>query len=180
MNSDADIPVLRFLGATGTVTGSKFLLEAQGRKVLIDCGLFQGYKQLRERNWKPLPVDPADIDCVVLTHAHLDHSGYLPLLARNGFSGPVYATAATRDLCRYLLPDSGFIHEKDAAFANRHGFSKHQPARPLYTRADAEHCLYRFRDQPVHHVFEPAPGITARFSRAGHILGAASVLFELG
>ena len=141
MNSNADVPVLRFLGATGTVTGSKFLLEASGRKILVDCGLFQGYKQLRERNWKALPVSPADIDCVVLTHAHLDHSGYLPLLARNGFDGPVYATSATRDLCRYLLPDSGFIHEKDAAFANRYGFSKHHPARPLYTREDALHCL---------------------------------------
>jgi len=179
MNSDADIPVLRFLGATGTVTGSKFLLEAQGRKVLIDCGLFQGYKQLRERNWKPLPVDPADIDCVVLTHAHLDHSGYLPLLARNGFSGPVYATAATRDLCRYLLPDSGFIHEKDAAFANRHGFSKHHPARPLYTREDALRCLKLFRELEFHQTGRLFEGIKVSCTRAGHIPGAASLLFEV-
>jgi len=179
VNSDSR-PTLRFLGAAGTVTGSKFLLEYAGKRVLVDCGLFQGYKQLRERNWKTLPVPLDTIDAVVLTHAHIDHSGYLPVLVRDGFEGDIFATASTRALCQYLLPDSGFIHEKDAAFANRHGFSKHQPARPLYTRADAEHCLYRFRDQPFHHVFEPAPGITARFSRAGHILGAASVLFELG
>ena len=179
MTSNANIPVLRFLGATGTVTGSKFLLEAQDRKILIDCGLFQGYKQLRERNWKPLPVTPADIDCVVLTHAHLDHSGYLPLLSRNGFDGPVYATAATRDLCRYLLPDSGFIHEKDAAFANRYGFSKHHPARPLYTREDAMHCLKQFRDVPFHQPVELFDRIRVSCTRAGHIPGAASLLFEI-
>ncbi|MFO7764134.1 MAG: MBL fold metallo-hydrolase [Wenzhouxiangellaceae bacterium] len=170
---------LRFLGATSTVTGSKFLLEAAGRRILLDCGLFQGYKQLRERNWKPLPVDPAAIDCVVLTHAHIDHSGYLPLLARNGFEGPVYATAATRDLCGHLLPDSGFIHEKDAAFANRHGFSSHHPARPLYTREDALHCLRLFRDVQFHQPVELFDGITLTCSRAGHILGAASLLLDV-
>jgi len=179
MNSNAEVPVLRFLGATGTVTGSKFLLEAMGRRLLIDCGLFQGYKQLRERNWKPLPVSPADIDCVVLTHAHLDHSGYLPLLAKNGFDGPVYATSATRDLCRYLLPDSGFIHEKDAAFANRYGFSKHHPARPLYTREDAMHCLKQFRDLEFHKPTRLFDGIEVTCTRAGHIPGAASLLFEI-
>ena len=179
MNSNADVPVLRFLGATGTVTGSKFLLEASGRKILVDCGLFQGYKQLRERNWKALPVSPADIDCVVLTHAHLDHSGYLPLLARNGFDGPVYATSATRDLCRYLLPDSGFIHEKDAAFANRYGFSKHHPARPLYTREDALHCLKLFRDLEFHQATRLFDGIEVTCPRAGHIPGAASLLLDI-
>ncbi|MBL37606.1 MAG: MBL fold metallo-hydrolase [Xanthomonadales bacterium] len=179
MNSNADVPVLRFLGATGTVTGSKFLLEASGRKILVDCGLFQGYKQLRERNWKALPVSPADIDCVVLTHAHLDHSGYLPLLARNGFDGPVYATSATRDLCRYLLPDSGFIHEKDAAFANRYGFSKHHPARPLYTREDALHCLKLFRDLEFHQATRLFDGIEVTCTRAGHIPGAASLLLDI-
>lgn len=179
MNSNAEVPVLRFLGATGTVTGSKFLLEASGRKILVDCGLFQGYKQLRERNWKPLPVSPADIDCVVLTHAHLDHSGYLPLLARNGFDGPVHATAATRDLCRYLLPDSGFIHEKDAAFANRYGFSKHHPARPLYTREDALHCLKLFRDLEFHKPTRLFEDIEVTCTRAGHIPGAASLLLDI-
>ena len=178
--SDGSAPTLRFLGAAGTVTGSKFLLEHAGHRVLVDCGLFQGYKQLRERNWKPLPVPLDSIDSVVLTHAHIDHSGYLPVLVRDGFEGPVFATASTRALCQHLLPDSGFIHEKDAAFANRHGFSKHKPARPLYTRADAEHSLRPFRDQPFDHDFAPAPGMTARFSRAGHILGAASIRFEVG
>ena len=180
MNTKVDKPVLRFLGATATVTGSKFLLEARGRRILIDCGLFQGYKQLRERNWKPLPANPGDIDAVVLTHAHIDHSGYLPRLARNGFDGPVYATPATRDLCRYLLPDSGFIQEKDAEFANRHGFSKHRPARPLYTREDALHCLKLFRPVHFHQPVELFDGIRLTCSRAGHIPGAASLLLDIG
>lgn len=167
---------IRFLGAAGTVTGSKFLIEAGERRILVDCGLFQGYKQLRLRNWKALPVAPDSLDCVVLTHAHLDHSGWLPVLARDGFEGPVHATAATAELCRYLLPDSGFIHEKDAAFANRHGFSRHRPARPLYTRADAEACLRLFHPAPFHEPMPIAPGITLEFQRAGHILGAASVI----
>lgn len=179
MNPDSRIPHLRFLGATGTVTGSKFLLEVGDRKILIDCGLFQGFKQLRERNWKRLPVEPAEIDCVVLTHAHLDHSGYLPLLARDGFDGPIHATAATHDLCRYLLPDSGFIHEKDAEFANRHGFSKHDPARPLYTRADAVRCLRQFREMDFHRPLELVEGVKVTCSRAGHIPGAASLLFDI-
>jgi metallo-beta-lactamase family protein len=125
---------ITFLGGVGTVTGSKYLLETDGLRVLVDCGLFQGYKQLRLRNWAALPVDPASIDAVILTHAHLDHSGYVPLLIRNGFKGPVICTDATRDLCEILLPDSGFLQEKDADFANRHGFSKHRPALPLYTK----------------------------------------------
>lgn len=178
--SGRSTPTLRFLGAAGTVTGSKHLIETPEHRVLIDCGLFQGYKQLRERNWKPLPVAPDAIDAVVLTHAHIDHSGYLPVLVRDGFEGEVFATASTRALCQHLLPDAGFIQEKDAAFANRYGYSKHRPAKPLYTRADAEHCLRFFRDQPFHHDFEPVAGVRARFTRAGHILGAASVCFDLG
>ena len=177
--TDLGTPSIRFLGAAGTVTGSKFLIQTQRCRVLVDCGLFQGYKQLRLRNWKPLPVDPAELDAVILTHAHLDHSGWLPVLARDGFSGPVHATAATVDLCRHLLPDSGFIHEKDAAFANQHGFSKHHPARPLYTRDDAEACLKLFRPQPFHQTIEVAPGITLEYRRAGHIPGAASALLEI-
>ncbi|MDT8409018.1 MAG: MBL fold metallo-hydrolase [Wenzhouxiangellaceae bacterium] len=180
MSAQSQKPRLRFLGATDSVTGSKFLLEAQGRKILVDCGLYQGYKQLRERNWRAFPIAPVEIDCVVLTHAHLDHSGYLPLLARNGFAGPVYASAATHDLCRYLLPDSGFIHEKDAEFANRHGFSKHKPARPLYTRADAVRCLALFRNVEFHDEHALGDGISMRLARAGHILGAASIRFRLG
>lgn len=128
---------ITFLGGVGTVTGSKYLVEHEGRRVLVDCGLFQGYKQLRLRNWAPLPVPPASIDAVFLTHAHLDHSGYLPLLVKNGFKGPIYATDATRDLCSILLPDSGHLQEQDALFANRYRFSKHKPALPLYTENDA-------------------------------------------
>src|SRR3954467_1267212 len=116
---------LTFLGASDTVTGSKYLLEHGGRQVLVDCGLFQGLKQLRVRNWEPFPLAAGEIDAVVLTHAHIDHSGYLPALARQGFRGSVYATQATRELCALLLPDSGHLQEEDALYANRHGFSKH-------------------------------------------------------
>lgn len=172
-------PTVHFLGAAGTVTGSKFVLEHAGRRVMIDCGLFQGYKQLRLRNWKPLPIDPAGLDAVLLTHAHLDHSGYIPLLVRHGFNGPVLATPATIALAAHLLRDSGFIQEKDAEFANRHGYSRHRPARPLYTRADAENCLGSFRPVEFHTDLDVAPGIRARYTRAGHILGAASIRIEV-
>jgi metallo-beta-lactamase family protein len=171
---------LRFLGAAGTVTGSKYLVEHAGDSVLIDCGLFQGYKQLRLRNRDPLPVMPNHIGAVLLTHAHLDHSGYLPLLAKEGFKGKVWATPATRDLAQILLPDSGHIQEADADFANRHGTSKHAPALPLYTEADAVRSLKLLRTAPVGQAFEPRPGWVARFSGAGHILGAASLLLEVG
>ena len=171
---------IRFLGGTGTVTGSKYLIEHEGKRLLIDCGLFQGYKQLRLRNRDPLPVEPNHIGAVILTHAHLDHSGYLPLLAKEGFHGKVWATPATRDLAKILLPDSGHIQEADADFANRHGFSKHQPALPLYTESDAEESLKLFRAVPMGKDFEPIKGWTARLYGAGHILGAASVLIEVG
>jgi metallo-beta-lactamase family protein len=144
--------------------------------VLVDCGLFQGFKQLRLRNWAPFPVPPASIDAVVLTHAHLDHSGAIPLLARGGFRGPVLATPPTRDLCGILLPDSGNLQERDAEFANRHGFSKHRPAQPLYTRADAEACLALFRDVEFDRDHAIAPGLSLRFLVAGHILGAAMAM----
>lgn len=126
-----------FLGGTGTVTGSKYLLTHEGRRLLVDCGLFQGLKQLRLRNWDVLPVDPAGIDAVLLTHAHMDHSGFVPRLVQLGFKGKVYCSAATRELCELLLPDSGRLQEEDADFANRHGHSKHKPALPLYTEQDA-------------------------------------------
>ena len=129
---------LTFLGGAGTVTGSKYLLEGDGIRILVDCGLFQGFKALRLRNWAALPVPPASISAVLLTHAHLDHSGYLPLLVKNGFRGPIICTSATQDLCKVLLPDSGHLQEQDAEFANRHGFSKHHPALALYTEEDAE------------------------------------------
>ncbi|MDO8699379.1 MAG: MBL fold metallo-hydrolase [Rhodoferax sp.] len=170
---------ITFLGGTGTVTGSKYLVRHGGECLLVDCGLFQGYKLLRLRNWTRLPIAPNQIDAVLLTHAHLDHSGYLPLLAKEGFSGHVYATSGTRDLCSILLPDSGHIQEEDAAFANRHGFSKHAPALPLYTRQDALDCLPLLKTIDFGQTFQPIPGWRATFSSAGHILGAASVLLEV-
>ncbi|WP_421956539.1 MBL fold metallo-hydrolase RNA specificity domain-containing protein [Polaromonas sp.] len=166
---------LQFLGATGTVTGSKYLLQHKGVKVLIDCGLFQGYKQLRLRNWASLPVPASEIDAVVLTHAHIDHSGYIPLLVKQGFAGKVFCTEATRALCGILLPDSGYLQEEEANYANRHGFSKHQPALPLYTRADAEKCLGRFASVDFHTSWHLSPGLEAVFIPSGHMLGSAFV-----
>ena len=171
---------ITFLGGTGTVTGSKYLVRHGKSSLLVDCGLFQGYKMLRLRNWTPLPMPPNQIKAVILTHAHLDHSGYLPLLAKEGFSGHVYATAGTKDLCHILLPDSGHLQEEDASFANRHGFSKHAPALPLYTREDALDCLPLIKSVEFGKTFSPLRGWRATFSSAGHILGAASVLLEVG
>ncbi|MDO8534757.1 MAG: MBL fold metallo-hydrolase [Xanthobacteraceae bacterium] len=170
---------LTFLGGAGTVTGSKYLLEADAR-FLVDCGLFQGFKELRLRNWAPLPVNPNGIRAVILTHAHLDHSGYLPLLVKNGFTGPIYCTEATRELCAILLPDSGYLNERDAEFANRHGFSKHRPALPLYTQKDAEASLERFTPVGFDAQHSLPGGCQVRFLRAGHILGAAIVEFVQG
>jgi metallo-beta-lactamase family protein len=166
---------LTFLGAAGTVTGSRYLLEHAGKRVLVDCGLFQGLKNLRLRNWDPMPVDAASIDAVVLTHAHIDHSGYLPALAAQGFRGPVFATQATRDLCALLLPDAGHLQEEDADYANRHGFSKHHPALPLFTEEDGRKVLRKFSTRDFGQEFEPVPGLHMRFSMAGHILGAGSL-----
>lgn len=166
---------ITFLGATGTVTGSKYLVDSGSRRVLVDCGLFQGLKQLRLRNRETFPVDPASIDAVVLTHAHLDHSGYLPLLVREGFRGPVYCTPATRDLCGILLPDSGHLQEEEAEFANRHRHSRHHPALPLYTQRDAMLCMESFRTVPFGEEIDLGGGLTARLLPAGHILGAAMV-----
>lgn len=171
---------VQFLGATGTVTGSKYLVRLGKSTVLVDCGLFQGYKQLRLRNWEALPVKASEIDAVVLTHAHIDHSGYLPLLVKRGFRGPVYATAATRDLCRIMLPDSGGLHEEEAAFLNRHNLSKHKPALPLYTREDAERSLKSFETVAWAKAWEVAPGLHGRLSHAGHMPGAASLRLEGG
>ena len=166
---------LTFLGGVGTVTGSKYLLDTDEKRLLVDCGLFQGYKNLRLRNWAPLPVDPKSIDAVILTHAHLDHSGYIPLRVKNGFSGSVVCTEATRDLCAILLPDSGHLQEKDAEFANRHKLSKHHPALPLYSLRDAEASLERFSSIAFGKGKQLAPQIQMRFLPAGHILGAAIV-----
>ncbi len=168
---------LQFLGAAGTVTGSRFLLDAGGKRILIDCGMFQGLKQLRLRNWRPFPVDPGSIDEVVLTHAHLDHSGYLPALVRDGFRGRIHCSAPTADLAAILLRDAGFLQEEDAHYARRKGFSKHDPPKPLYTVEDAERAIRRL--QAVRGTtFEVGP-VQGRLIPAGHILGACSVRLEL-
>ena len=169
---------IRFLGGAGTVTGSKALVEHGGRQALVDCGLFQGYKNQRLRNWAPLPFDAAGLDAVVLTHAHLDHSGALPLLMRQGFRGPVHTSEASIELCKLLLPDSGHIQEEDAAFANRHHTSKHEPALPLYTAEEAREALLLLAAMPFDEWRELMPGVRMKLRPAGHILGAASVLLE--
>lgn len=166
---------LKFLGATGTVTGSKYFLEQAGKNILIDCGLFQGLKELRLRNWAKLPVDPASIDAVLLTHAHIDHSGYIPLLVKNGFKGTIYCSDATYDLCRILLPDSGYLQEADAQRANRHKYSKHKPALPLYTEKDAERSLQQFKTVDFDKPHDLGNGLTFTLSRSGHILGASFI-----
>jgi metallo-beta-lactamase family protein len=171
---------LTFLGATGTVTGSKYCLRYGDHSVLVDCGLFQGYKQLRLRNWAPLPIPAATLSSVILTHAHIDHSGYLPLLVKQGFRGPIYCTPATHALCDLLLRDSAHLQEEEAAYANRHGFSKHSPALPLYTHEDAEAALRHFRPVEFDRDFTPAPGVVARLIPAGHILGSAMVSMTAG
>lgn len=171
---------LAFLGAAGTVTGSRYLMRCAERQLLVDCGLFQGYKQLRLRNWTAPPFDVAQIDAVLLTHAHIDHSGYLPRLFRLGYSGPVFCSPGTLELCRLLLPDSGHLHEEDARYANRHGFSKHRPALPLYTAADAQECLALLRPVQEGTRFEPAAGFKAELRPAGHVLGATFARVECG
>ena len=166
---------LAFLGAAGTVTGSRTLLSHEGQQVLVDCGLFQGYKNLRLMNWDEFPFDPRQLDAVVLTHAHLDHAGALPLLVKRGFRGPIFATPSTIDVCGVLLPDSGRIQEEDAEYANRRKFSKHRPALALYTEADADRALRRFEPLPSGQGGDLVAGLQLRFRRAGHILGASSI-----
>lgn len=175
----SDTPLsLTFLGATGTVTGSKYLLDDGRTQVLVDCGLFQGFKQLRLRNWQALPLPARSLDAIVLTHAHIDHSGYLPLLARTGYRGAVYCTPSTAALCRILLPDAGRLQEHDAEYANKKGYSKHHPALPLYTEADAVRALELLRPVEFGERFKLPGGQHASFRRAGHILGAASLCVE--
>ncbi|MBW1843118.1 MAG: MBL fold metallo-hydrolase, partial [Deltaproteobacteria bacterium] len=171
--------VLEFLGATQTVTGSRFLLSTPRARVLIDCGLYQGNKELRERNWKPLPVDAESIDSVLLTHAHIDHSGYLPRIARTGFRGPIFATPRTVELCEIVLPDSGYLQEEEARYASAAGYSKHSPPLPLYTQEDALTSLKQFRAVDFDDRVEVADGIWAIFRQAGHILGSASITLEV-
>jgi len=166
---------LTFLGAAGTVTGSKYLITAGSQRILVDCGLFQGLKQLRLKNWAPLPVDPERITAVILTHAHIDHSGYLPLLSKKGFSGKVYCSHATRDLCGILLPDSGRLQEEEAEYANRKGFSKHFPALPLYAQADAERCLKLLAPLELENNIDLGEGVNLCLAHSGHILGSCFV-----
>jgi len=169
---------LQFLGATQTVTGSKYLLSCDDKNFLIDCGLFQGVKELRLHNWAEFPIAPRLINAVILTHAHLDHSGYLPLLVKHGFSGKIYCTSATKDLCSVLLPDSGFLQEEEARLANKHAYSKHKPALPLYTKKEAEIALQRFEIVDFSQECQLTDGVTVKLSTAGHILGAATVLIK--
>ena len=170
---------LRFLGACGTVTGSKYLLEAGSRRILIDCGVFQGSSELKEKNWSTPPFDARSVDAVVLTHAHIDHTGYLPRLARAGFSRPVYATRPTAGLLQYLLPDAAHLHEEDARYANQKGYSRHRPALPFFDANDAAGALRLLQPIDFHQRTEIAPGLAFTFLRAGHILGAAFISFEV-
>ncbi|MGB9122234.1 MAG: MBL fold metallo-hydrolase, partial [Candidatus Angelobacter sp.] len=178
---------LQFLGAAGTVTGSKHLINTRddsshqpGMQVLVDCGLFQGPKEWRLRNWEDTPVPARDIDAVILTHAHLDHCGWIPRLAKEGFNGSIYATPPTIDLCSVILTDSGHLQEEEARFHNQKQSSKHHPALPLYTLQEAEDCMHLFRPVSFGEVTQVGPNIAFRFVHAGHILGSAMVEIFLG
>ncbi len=167
------MPKITFLGAAGTVTGSKYLIEAEGKRLLVDCGLFEGSKELKQRNWERLAVDPATIDWVLLTHAHIDHTGYIPRLVRNGFHGPIYSNAATRELCALLLPDSAHLQEEDARYAAKKNYSSHKPPLPLYTVAESQTALGQFREIPRADAFQISPQFSVRPHDAGHILGSS-------
>lgn len=173
--SGAGAPRISFLGAARTVTGSKYLLSAGGRNYLIECGLFQGPPALEQRNWSPFPLSPGAVDAVVLSHAHIDHTGYLPRLVAEGYRGPVYTTEATAELLRLLLPDSGHLQEEQAEYANRKGYSRHRPALPLYTAQQAVRSLRNLRPAPPGEPIVVDDRLTVRFHRAGHILGSAIV-----
>jgi metallo-beta-lactamase family protein len=173
------MPYIQFLGAAGTVTGSKHLVNTGDLQVLIDCGLFQGLKQWRERNWQPLPIPANEIDAVILTHAHLDHSGWIPRLVKQGFRGKIYATSATIDLCGVLLPDSGHLQEEDAAHYNRNKSSKHNPALPLYTFAEAQEALKYFQPIQFQQLKQLSPSFTFRFVPAAHITGSSMAEISL-
>jgi metallo-beta-lactamase family protein len=177
--SPAALATVECLGAAGTVTGSKFLVEVGGRRLLVDCGLFQGLKELRLRNWQPLPIAPDRIEAVALTHAHIDHTGYLPRLVRDGFGGRVLATHGTADLARILLPDSGHLQEEEAAYHNARGTSKHVPALPLYTAEEGAKAAAVVEGVRYHEPVRLLDGVRATFRLAGHILGSASIGVDL-
>jgi metallo-beta-lactamase family protein len=171
---------LSFHGAARTVTGSKHLLEVDGRRVLVDCGLFQGQKALRELNWRELPFDPSTLDAVVLTHAHIDHSGLLPKLVAAGYEGRIFCTPGTLDLCRLVLPDAGRLQEEDARQANKHRYSRHDPALPLFTEADAFRAIAQLQPVGYERPIEIVPGIEVDFIPAGHLLGSAYARTRIG
>jgi metallo-beta-lactamase family protein len=174
------LATVEFLGGVGTVTGSKFVIERGDRRVMLDCGLFQGLKELRQRNWTPLPVEPRSVATVVLTHAHIDHTGYLPRFCRDGFAGKVYATRATADLARIMLPDSGHLQEEEAAYHNKRGSSKHAPALPLYTAEDGLAAAVRVSGVAYDRPLALDADLQVSFARAGHIIGSAIVTMDLG
>jgi metallo-beta-lactamase family protein len=169
---------IQFIGATETVTGSKYLLHLERHKILVDCGLFQGLKNARKKNWQAFPIEASQIDAVILTHAHIDHSGYLPALMKQGFKGPIYCSHATRALCKVLLPDAGYLQEEDARYANKAKFSRHQPAEPLYTEQDAIKVLKQFKVLPIDQTTKILDGCQVRLRPVGHILGASSVRID--
>jgi metallo-beta-lactamase family protein len=171
--------IIQFLGAARTVTGSKHLIEVDGYRTMVDCGLFQGLKELRLRNWEPFPINPASINSVILTHAHIDHSGYLPKLVRDGFDGPVYATPATVELARIMLPDSARLQEEDAAYANKVGSSKHKPALPLYNERDATEACRHMQSVNYRKRVQLTAKLSFEFVTAGHILGSGFVIFDI-
>ena len=171
---------LQFLGGAETVTGSKMLLTYRDSRILIDCGMFQGLKHLRKMNWEPLAFNPENLDAVLLTHAHLDHCGYLPVLTKNGFKGPIYCTAPTQQLSQIILLDSAKIQEEEAERANRYGYTRHKPAKPLYTRSDATRCVKQLVVHPVHQWMNLAEGLRFRFHHSGHILGSVFVELKVG
>ncbi|CAN5258223.1 MBL fold metallo-hydrolase [soil metagenome] len=178
--SQHESATLTFLGAVGTVTGSKFLVEHGGRRVLVDCGIYQGDREWRRRNWDPFPVPPSDIDDVILTHCHLDHSGYLPALVRDGFAGPIWMTEGTAALTAIVLRDSAHLNERDAEFAQAGGWSKHEVPLPLYREVDAERAITQFRTIAYDAPTELGGGVGVTLVRAGHVLGAASALVTAG
>lgn len=171
---------LTFLGATGTVTGSKTLVEVGQHRFLVDCGLFQGPREIRARNWEPFPIDPAQVDAIVLSHAHLDHCGYIPALVRDGFTGPIYCTPNTAELAAIVLRDSAKLQEEDTAFATKKGYSRHTEPRPLYDSEDAEQSIAQFHPVEFRTDFHPIPGVITHFDPAGHILGSSIVTLSTG